>query len=92
MWSATGQFDGAAVPTNTMSKTDCALGEFMFYILPDHMFYIIYGWCFWAAQHIGVLIATAERWKMIATAVPSLCGCSAKKIVASDLIQRSGLE
>lgn len=51
------------------------------------MFYIIYRW---AAQYIGALIATAEHWKMIAAAVPSLSGCSAKKIsiVASDLIQR----
>ncbi len=44
------------------------------------MFYIIYSWCFWAAQPIGVLIATAEQWKMIAAAVPSLCGYSAKNL------------
>lgn len=38
MHRTTGQFDGAGVPTNTASKTDCALGEFMFYVLPTICF------------------------------------------------------
>lgn len=58
------------------------------------MFYIIYSWGFRACTAYGggsggELIAPAERWKMIATAVPSLCGCS---VAASDLIQRRGLK
>lgn len=61
---------------------------------PSHMFYIIYSWGFRACTAYGggsggELIAPAERWKMIATAVPSLCGCS---VAASDLIQRRGLK
>lgn len=58
------------------------------------MFYIIYSWGFRACTAYeegggGGLIAPAERWKMIAAAVPSLCGCS---VAASDLIQRRGLK
>lgn len=65
-------------------------GEFVFYYTSEHVFYIKYGWCFRAARHIGLLIATAEQWKMIATAVPSAWVQEKKNIsiVPSDLIQR----
>lgn len=80
MQSTTGRFDGAAVPTNTVSKTDCASGGFMFYILPPICFALYIVGVSLATQHRGVLIAPAEQWKMIAAAVPSLCGCSAKNL------------
>lgn len=51
--STAGQFDWDAVPTNTVSETDWALGGFMFYILPAICFtlYIVGG--FGPAQHMG---------------------------------------
>lgn len=62
-----------------MSKTDCALWESVFRALPPpgHVFYIrsVSGPCSAAVA----LIAVAEQWKLIAAAVPSLCGCSVKK-------------
>lgn len=53
---------------------------------PEHMLYIIYSWCFWAAQHIGVLIATAEQWKMIALQSLLCVGALQKKSPSYQVI------
>lgn len=86
--SAAGQFAGAAVPANSVSKTDCASIQFMFYVLQSICFtlYIervsgLHSIYIYINIYIctRVLIAPAEHWKMIATAVPSVCGCKKEK-------------
>lgn len=51
--STAGQFDWDAVPTNTVSETDWALGGFMFYILPAICFTLYIVGVFGPAQHMG---------------------------------------